>query len=174
MLHPTYAEDKSLDVIVVAPLPSLQIDFSSLPTSMLAGEMQTLSVQLRNPSPLAISNLRVLCDKPNFAFICANEAVSASSSTSKQSSVMVSSKISNQPTQTLTSTGELSQSSSLAVQLHLRADAVGTADVGFLFVFTSSVSFIGLIACSDLIQSISCRATRTRRFSVLDALTASP
>jgi hypothetical protein len=65
LIHPTYAQDTSLDVAVREPVPTLNADLSDLPTTLFEGESVLCHIRLSNSGSVPLSDLIVISDHPS-------------------------------------------------------------------------------------------------------------
>eukprot|EP00127_Corallochytrium_limacisporum_P003143 Clim_evm72s146 gene=Clim_evmTU72s146 len=63
--HPTYADDRRLEVEVVEPMPLLAMDLPQYPERLLVGEEREAELSLRNEGPTDARVLALACDHPD-------------------------------------------------------------------------------------------------------------
>lgn len=161
-LEPTYAQDKSLDVLVRDPIPRLDIDLTSLPTDLHAGETVTCDIAISNTSAVNVPDLHLITSHPNFVPVVGDSSgefplltrrcnsfsrAAIYSHAEKQIDTMqVSSDLTpNTPSSIpITANTEKEQASpstqSMSAPVVIRGDSAGVFTLSFMFLYRSSTS----------------------------------
>ncbi|KAJ3220266.1 Trafficking protein particle complex 8 [Dinochytrium kinnereticum] len=65
-LNPTYAEDNTLNLVITAPLPILDVVFHSFPEALLSGQVERTVLEINNKGNRGLKNLMVKLSHPSF------------------------------------------------------------------------------------------------------------
>lgn len=138
LVEPTYAQDKSYNVVVRDAVPQVTLDLSRLPNTLLSGQIVHTTIALQAANSQRIDKIFVICDSPNF--------ISFETSEKKARHLGEKLLLSSELSDSASFTADMDANQALEIFLTFRGDAVGLNIVNFVFGVCSRVRCLSFSA----------------------------